>query len=140
MSGWRREGCRITTSPDLNRLFPASANPSQTMANKINERGQSRAWHSYSAGWTRATSTPFWQPLHTKAWAGRLQTSYLHTRNSICPWMLATSFCGDSAAPNSADNRIRPRVCACDCWNSLPGRAALPSLFSYPLRNSTTRR
>jgi hypothetical protein len=26
MSGWRREGCRITASPDLNTLFPASAN------------------------------------------------------------------------------------------------------------------
>jgi hypothetical protein len=25
MSGWRREGCRITASPDLNTLFPASA-------------------------------------------------------------------------------------------------------------------
>jgi hypothetical protein len=26
MSGWRREGCRITASPDLNTLFPASSN------------------------------------------------------------------------------------------------------------------
>ena len=40
MSGWRREGCRITASPDLNTLFPASANLFATMANKINERGQ----------------------------------------------------------------------------------------------------
>jgi hypothetical protein len=40
MSGWRREGCRITASPDLNTLFPASANLLATMANKINERGQ----------------------------------------------------------------------------------------------------
>ena len=40
MSGWRREGCRITASPDLNPLFPASANLFATMANKINERGQ----------------------------------------------------------------------------------------------------
>jgi hypothetical protein len=40
MSGWRREGCRITASPDLNTLLPASANLFATMANKINERGQ----------------------------------------------------------------------------------------------------
>jgi hypothetical protein len=40
MSGWRREGCRITASPDLNTLFPASANLFATTANKINERGQ----------------------------------------------------------------------------------------------------
>jgi hypothetical protein len=26
MSGWRREGCRIVASPDLNTPFPASAN------------------------------------------------------------------------------------------------------------------
>jgi hypothetical protein len=32
--------CRITASPDLNTLFPASANLFATMANKINERGQ----------------------------------------------------------------------------------------------------
>jgi hypothetical protein len=40
MSGWRREGCRITASPDLNTLFPASSNLFAVMANKINERGQ----------------------------------------------------------------------------------------------------
>jgi hypothetical protein len=40
MSGWRREGCRITASPGLNTLFPASASLFATMANKINERGQ----------------------------------------------------------------------------------------------------
>ncbi|MGB8771930.1 MAG: hypothetical protein WCC92_20115 [Candidatus Korobacteraceae bacterium] len=40
MSGWRREGCRINASPDLNTLFPASASLFATMANKINERGQ----------------------------------------------------------------------------------------------------
>ena len=36
MSVWRREGCRITASPDLNTLFPASANLFTTVANKIN--------------------------------------------------------------------------------------------------------
>jgi hypothetical protein len=40
MSGWRREGYRITASPDLNTLFPASANLFATMADKISERGQ----------------------------------------------------------------------------------------------------
>ena len=40
MSGWRREGYRITASPDLNTLLPASANLFATMADKINERGQ----------------------------------------------------------------------------------------------------
>jgi hypothetical protein len=40
MSGWGREGRRITASPDLNTLFPASANLFATPANKINERGQ----------------------------------------------------------------------------------------------------
>jgi hypothetical protein len=40
MSGWRREGCRIAVSPDLNRPFPASADILATMANNINERGQ----------------------------------------------------------------------------------------------------
>jgi hypothetical protein len=39
MSGWRREGYRITASPDLNTLFPASADLFATTANKINERG-----------------------------------------------------------------------------------------------------
>jgi hypothetical protein len=38
MSGWRREGCRITASPGLNTLFPANLHA--TMANKINESGQ----------------------------------------------------------------------------------------------------
>jgi hypothetical protein len=33
-------GRHITASPDLNTLFPASANLFATMANKINERGQ----------------------------------------------------------------------------------------------------
>ena len=40
MSGWRRERCRTTASPDLNTLFPASANLFATMANKISECGQ----------------------------------------------------------------------------------------------------
>ena len=40
MSSWRREGCRLTASPDLNTLFSASASLFATMANKINERGQ----------------------------------------------------------------------------------------------------
>ena len=62
MSGWRREGCLITASPDLNTLFPASANLFATMANKINERGQisGMAICGPDAG---KTSTPFWQPL-----------------------------------------------------------------------------
>ena len=37
MFGWGREGYRITASPDLNTLFPASANH---FATKINERAQ----------------------------------------------------------------------------------------------------
>jgi hypothetical protein len=40
MSGWRREGSRITASPDLNTLFPASSNLHATMANEINDKGQ----------------------------------------------------------------------------------------------------
>ena len=50
MSGWRREGCRITASPDLNTLFPASASLFATMANKINEPDKSRAWQSVLSG------------------------------------------------------------------------------------------
>jgi len=38
MSGWGREGCRITASLDLNTLFPASANLFASMANKIDDR------------------------------------------------------------------------------------------------------
>ena len=38
MSGWRREGCRITASPDLNTLFPASANLFATMAKLVKNR------------------------------------------------------------------------------------------------------
>jgi hypothetical protein len=41
MSVWGREGRVVSLPlPDLNTLFPASANPSQPWANKINERGQ----------------------------------------------------------------------------------------------------
>jgi hypothetical protein len=40
MSGRGREGRRITASPDLNTLFPASANLFATVANRINEGGQ----------------------------------------------------------------------------------------------------
>lgn len=40
MSGWRREGYRITASPDLNTLFPASANLFATMADRISGRRQ----------------------------------------------------------------------------------------------------
>jgi hypothetical protein len=50
MSGWRREGCRITASPDLNTLFPASASLFATMANKINERGQVSGMASVLSG------------------------------------------------------------------------------------------
>jgi probable HAF family extracellular repeat protein len=60
---------------DLNALLPATANlfSSQPWLTRSTSAGKSRAWQRCSAGRMRATSTPFWQPLSTKAWAGRLQ-------------------------------------------------------------------
>jgi hypothetical protein len=96
MSGWRREGCRITASPDLNTLFPASANLFATITNKINKRGQISGMAIARSGPDTGNLHAFLATLHTKAWASRLQTSHLHARNPICPRMLANSFCGDS--------------------------------------------
>ena len=63
--------------------------------------------------------------------------------------MLAIRFCRDSDSPDSGDSRVlqrfhlNPRLQTAlqiirkfeDCWNSLPGRAPLPSVFSYVLIN-----
>jgi len=38
MYGWRREGCRITASPDLNTPFPAGANPFATSGEESSEQ------------------------------------------------------------------------------------------------------
>jgi hypothetical protein len=50
----------------------------------------------------RATSTPFWQPLHTQAWAGRLQRLHLYTRNPIPPNVWRTAFAETRARPHRA--------------------------------------
>jgi len=63
MSGWRREGCRITASPNLNTLFPAVPTSKQPWLTRSMIAVKSRAWQPYSAGRMRATSTPFWQSL-----------------------------------------------------------------------------
>ena len=91
MSVWRREGCRIAASPDLSALFPASANLYATMANSINERGQ-------ISGMATVLTGPNAQ---AKAQARRLQMSHGRFQKSLCPRMLANSFCGD---PDSADS------------------------------------
>src|SRR5580658_5813042 len=84
-----------------------------------------------------AISTLFWQPLYTKAWASRLQRSHLHTRNPMCPRMLAISFCVDSDLANSCDNRIRglahlyvPRKGGPAAVASRAGKVKIPTITS----------
>src|SRR5258708_6887377 len=101
---------------------------------------KSRVWQRCSAGRIRATSTPFLQPLHTKAWAGRLLRSHPHARNPICPRILATSFCRDSDLANSGDSRIRTRVCAPD-YSRILGLLeffAREGTFALPVFSSNT--
>jgi hypothetical protein len=62
MSGWRREGFRITASPDFNTLFPAGANLFATMANKV-APGSSRSRGRGPA--------PAVLGRHASAWPGR---------------------------------------------------------------------
>ena len=104
MSGWRRERCRITASPDLNTLFPASAKLFATMANKINERGQ-------ISGRAIPLSGPDAGNIHAflatpvNGSIGISVADVAPTRPNISlPRMLPNNLCADSYSVDSGNN------------------------------------
>jgi probable HAF family extracellular repeat protein len=92
---------------DLNTLFPASSNLFATMANKINERGQISGMATVLSGPHAGDIHAFLATPVNERIDSRLQTSHVHTRNPICPRMLANSICRDSDWSTSGDKGIR---------------------------------
>ncbi len=101
------------TMTDLNTLFPASSNLYVISASNINESGQISGMAMVLAGPHAGNIHAFLATPVNESMGKSVADVAAHTRKSLCPRMLASSFCRDSDSANSAGNGIRfSRVCA----------------------------